>query len=661
MAEAQIAPYGTWESPITPTLVTSNSVRLGEIVVDGDDVYWLEGRPLEGGRQVVVHRSTDGRVADLTPPPYNVRTRVHEYGGGAYTVAAGVVFFSNYADQRVYRLAPGAEARPLTPEVDLRYADYTYDPRRKRLLAVREDHRASDREAINTIVALDAEPRAEQSDEGRVLVSGNDFYSNPRLSADGSRLAWLAWNHPNMPWDGTELWVAEVLSDGTLGNRQRVAGGKDESVVQPEWAADGTLYFSTDRGNWWNLYRWREGQEVEPFYLVEAEIGGPAWVFGTRWYTMMPGGRLACTYVANGSRQVIVIDLQGGQSGAERPPGRAITTPYTSISSISATSNRLVFIGSSPTVAPQVVLLDPARDWIEVARRSSDIDLDAGYLSIPEEIEFPTENGGQPAGTAYGYFYPPKNRDYVAPPGESPPLIVISHGGPTSATGTSLSLGIQFWTSRGFAVMDVNYGGSTGYGRAYRQRLNGNWGIVDVDDCSNAARYLAERGLVDRNRLAIRGGSAGGYTTLAALTFRDVFQAGASHFGVSDLEALATDTHKFESRYLDSMIGPYPERRDLYLERSPIHHTERLSCPIIFFQGLEDKVVPPNQAELMIDAMRRKGLPVAGLFYEGEQHGFRRAENIQRTLEAELSFYGQIFGFKPAGETTPVHVENLKR
>lgn len=640
VAEPKVAPYGTWESPITPDLITARSIRLGDIVVDGDDIYWLEGRPLEGGRQVVVHRSPDGRTSDMTPAPFNVRTRVHEYGGGAFTVADGVVFFSNFADQRVYRQEPGADPRPLTPPVDLRYADYCYDSRRKRLLAVREDHRVADREAINTIVSLDAE----QGGEGDVLVSGNDFYSNPRLSPDGTRFAWLTWNHPNMPWDGNELWAADVAPGGSLARGQLIAGGREESIFQPEWGPDGALYFSSDRNNWWNLYRWRAGKAVEPVYLVEAEIGGPAWVFGLRAYTFTSDGRLVCTFSEKGERRLVSIDL-------ETNARRDIPTPYTSIGSLNATPGHLVFIGASPTIAPEIVRLDEATNQTRVLRRSDEVELDEGYLSVPKEIEFPTENGQ----TAYGYFYPPKNADYVAPKGERPPLIVISHGGPTSATSTALNLGIQYWTSRGFAVIDVNYGGSTGYGRAYRQRLNGNWGIVDVDDCVNAARYLAKQGLVDENRLAIRGGSAGGYTTLAALTFRDVFKAGASHYGVSDLEALATDTHKFESRYLDSMIGPYPERRDLYLERSPLHHTERLSCPIIFFQGLEDKVVPPNQAEMMIAAMRKKKLPVAGLFYEGEQHGFRRAENIKRTLEAELSFYGQIFGFEPPNvEKVPI-------
>lgn len=643
MIEPRVAPYGEWESPITPELITGKGIGLGQIVVDGAEIYWIEGRPLEGGRQVVVRRHRIGQIEDVTPPPFNARTRVHEYGGGAYTVADGTLYFSNFADQRVYRLSPDSPPQALTPPVDLRYADYTVDRRRGRLIAVREDHREAGKEAVNAIVSLNAE----QGGEGEVLVSGNDFYSNPRLSPDGKMLAWLTWNHPNMPWDDTELWVAEVQPDGTLGRRELVAGGPNESIVQPQWAPDGTLYFSSDRTNWWNLYRWREGQ-VEPFFLVESEIGGPSWVFGLSAYTFTADGYLVCTHVENGSRRFTAIDLATGAT-------RQIETPYSEISSLLATPDGVVFIGSSPRVASQVARLNLATNTIDVLRRSSEAEVEAGYLSVPEEIEFPTEAGQ----VAYAYFYRPKNRGYVAPTGTLPPLLVISHGGPTSSTSTSLNFTIQFWTSRGFAVLDVNYGGSTGYGRAYRQRLNGKWGIVDVADCANGARYLAQKGLVDANHLAIRGGSAGGYTTLAALTFRDVFKAGASYYGVSDLEALATETHKFESRYLDSMVGPYPARRDIYHERSPLYHTEHLSCPIIFFQGLEDKVVPPNQAEMMIDAMRQKKLPVAGLFFEGEQHGFRKAETIKRTLEAELSFYGQVFGFTPAGSIEQVKIENL--
>ncbi len=644
MSEPRVAPYGSWASPITTDLITATSVSLGQVVVDGQDVFWVEGRPSEGGRNVIVRRTPAGEVAEVTPPPFNARTRIHEYGGGAVAVADGVVYFSNFADQQLYRQDPGAAPRPLTPAVDLRYANGVVDRRRGRMISVREDHRDPTREAINTLVSLDLA----HGGEGDVLVAGNDFYSSPRLSPDGSRLAWLTWNHPNMPWDGCELWVAPVDSAGSLGLAERVAGGPTESIFQPEWAPDGTLFFVSDRNGWWNLYRWRNGQ-VEPFFLVEAELGVPEWVFGLSTYAFVADGRLVCTYAEKGDRHLVAIDPATG--AVEDLP-----TPYREIREIRALPpGQLVFIGGAPTRAPELVRLDLTTGAISLLRRSSDATVDPGYLSTPRTIEFPTEGGA----TAFAYFYPPTNRNYVAPASERPPLLVLSHGGPTSATSTTLNLATQYWTSRGFAVVDVNYGGSSGYGRAYRERLRGAWGIVDVDDCVNAARCRGGEGLVDPNRLAIRGGSAGGYTTLAALTFRDAFRAGASYYGVSDLEALARDTHKFESRYLDGLIGPYPERRDLYLARSPIHFTDRLACPVIFFQGLEDKIVPPNQAELMVDALRRKKLPVAYLAFAGEQHGFRRAETIKRTLEAELYFYSRIFGFTPADPIEPVVIENL--
>ncbi|HIC94777.1 MAG TPA: S9 family peptidase, partial [Anaerolineae bacterium] len=463
----------------------------------------------------------------------------------------------------------------------------------------------------------------------------------------GTRLAWLTWNHPNMPWDGTELWVAKLRADGSLGRAGRVAGGPRESIFQPEWSPDGILHFVSDRTGWWNLYRWRDGR-VEPLTEMEAEFGRPQWVFGMSTYAFESAGRIICAYTRQGTWHLASLDTATRRL-------EPIETPYTEIAYVRAAPGRAVFLAGSPTEPASIVQLDLATGRIEVLRRSSETAIDPGYLSSPQAIEFPTEGGL----TAYAFFYPPRNRDYVAPPDERPPLLVMSHGGPTSAASTTLNLEIQYWTSRGIAVLDVNYGGSTGYGRAYRERLEGRWGIVDVDDCVNGARYLVERGLVDGQRLAIRGGSAGGYTTLCALTFRDVFKAGASYFGVSDLEALTKETHKFESHYLDRLVGPYPERRDLYRDRSPIHFAHRLSCPVIFFQGLEDKVVPPSQAELMVQALRAKGLPVAYVTFEGEQHGLRRAESIKRALDAELYFYARIFGFEPADPVEPVPIENL--
>jgi dipeptidyl aminopeptidase/acylaminoacyl peptidase len=643
MAEPTVAPYGSWVSPITTELITQRGMSLGQVALDGAEIYWIEQRPSEGGRNVVVRRTKEGAIADVTPATFNARTRVHEYGGGAFAVADDVIYFSNYVDQRLYRQDPGLAPRPLTPEGDVRYANGVVDRRRNRLVCVREDHRDANHEAVSTLVSVDLA----HGGEGDVLAGGNNFYSSPDLSPDDARLAWLTWNHPNMPWDGTELWVGHLNPDGTLSHAEHVAGGVAESIFQPQWSPDGTLYFVSDRNGWWNLYRWREGK-VEPFFEVTSELGVAEWNLGLSTYGFADDGRLICTYSDKGLRRLVAID----------PATRAVEhfgVPYSEVREIRVGAGRVVFIGGSPTEASSLNALNLTTHHLDVIRRSTEAAVDPGYLSRPQPIEFPTEHGL----TAYAYFYPPANRDYVAPAGELPPLLVRSHGGPTSSTSTTLNYEIQYWTSRGFAFVDVNYGGSTGYGRAYRQRLNGQWGIVDVDDCVNAALYLVHRGLADPERLAIRGTSAGGFTTLNALTFRDVFKAGASYWGISDLEAMAKDTHKFESRYLDSMIGPYPERQDLYYERSSIHFVDRLSCPIIFVQGLEDKIVPPNQAGMMVDALRAKHLPVAYLTFEGEQHGLRRATSIKRALEAELYFYSRIFDFDLPEQVEPVEVENL--
>ena len=644
MAYPNVAAYGSWKSPITADIVAAGEVGLEQVKLDDGDIYWIERRSQEGGRKVIVCRSPDGRVTDMTPPVgFNARTRVHEYGGGDYSVSDGTIVFSNFADQRLYVQQPGSEPKTLTPAADMRYADAVIDRRRNLFFCVREDHTGHG-EAINTLVSIDLQVE----NAGRILVSGNDFYSSPRLSPDGARLAWLIWNHPNMPWDGTELWVGKLTGNGSIVEAVRVAGGVNESIFQPEWSPDGTLYFGSDRSGWWNIYRWRD-EKVEPLCPMDAEFGQPQWVFSSALYGFASARRIVCSYTKNGRDYLATLDTLTRVLDD-------IELPFTAISQVHATDDRVVFIGASSTEPTSIVSLNLATRELEVLRRSRETVVDAGYLTNPRAIEFPTEGGL----TAHGHFYPPRNRDYTAPANEKPPLVVMSHGGPTSSSSASLKYSIQYWTSRGIAVLDVNYGGSSGYGREYRERLKGQWGIVDVDDCVNGARYLVERGFVDGNRLAIRGGSAGGYTTLCALTFRDTFKAGASHYGISDLEALAKDTHKFESRYLDTLIGPYPERRDLYVERSPIHFTDRLSCPMILFQGLEDKVVPPNQAEKMVEAMRAKKLPVAYLTFEGEQHGFRKAENIKRVLEAELYFYSKVFGFKLADSVEPVNIENLQ-
>jgi dipeptidyl aminopeptidase/acylaminoacyl peptidase len=525
----------------------------------------------------------------------------------------------------------------------MRFADSVVDRRRSRLIAIREDHSQGGCEPVNTLVSL----KLDGSEESLTLASGSDFYAAPRLSPDGGRLAWLSWRHPNMPWDGTELWLGRLDDRGAVVDAKRIAGGASESVFQPEWSPDGVLHFVSDRSGWWNLYRWQDG-ELHALAPRKAEFGLPQWIFGMSTYGFAAAGRIVCCFGERGGWRLAELDIATGELAP-------IETPYSEIFSLRVSADQAVFVGASPTQAPAVVRLDLTTRRCQVLRRSGEVGIDSAYLSLPEPVEFPTERGL----TAHGFFYRPCNRDHTAPAGEKPPLRVLSHGGPTSATSASLNLAIQFWTSRGFAVLDVNYGGSTGFGRPYRERLNGNWGIVDVDDCVNGARHLIARGEVDPGRLAIKGGSAGGFTTLSALTFRDVFKAGASYYGIGDLEALARDTHKFESRYMDRLIGPYPLRRDRYLARSPIRFTDRLSCPIIFLQGLEDKIVPPNQSEAMVQALRDKGLPVAYVAFPGEQHGFRRAENIKRALEAELYFYGRIFGFEPADSLEPVPIDNL--
>ena len=621
----QLAEYGFWKSPITSELIVREAVRLGGTYIEGDDIYWVEGRPAERGRYVLMCKRGAEEAAELTPAPFNVRTRVHEYGGGSYAVKAGRAYFSNYSDQRLYLAGDGRPPAAVTPEVAWRYADA--DPSGETLIAVREDHSRTGAEAVNTIAAVDPSGRREQA----VLVSGSDFYSNPRLSPDGKQLAWLSWDHPRMPWDGTELRVADLDAEGFPANARTVAGGPRESIQQPRWSPDGTLYFVSDRSDWWNLYR-TDGTATEPVIEMEAEFGLPQWLFGGSTYDFVSADRLVCAYTRDGTWRLATID-------AARRELQNVDIPFTDIAGVHAAGNRVVFSAGSPTEPPAIAVLDLATGRLDTVRRSFEVAPELkNYYSIPEPVEFDTENDQQ----AHAFFYAPKNPDYQAPADELPPLIVECHGGPTGATSNTLDLQTQYWTSRGFAVLDVNYGGSTGYGRAYRERLLGKWGVVDVDDCVNGARSLVSAGRVDEQRLIIKGGSAGGYTTLAVLTFRDVFKAGASHYGVSDLEALALETHKFESRYLDSVVGPYPEQKQVYRDRSPIDHVDSLSAPVIFFQGSEDKVVPPDQAESMLEALRRKGVPTAYVLFEGEQHGFRIADNIKRALDGELLFYAMV-------------------
>jgi len=642
MNSSQPQPYGTWTSPITAGEIASGTIGLSELHLDGGDIYWLEMRPTEGGRYVVVRCKADGSTEDCLPQGFNARTRVHEYGGGSYLIAEGTLYFTHFADQRLYRIRPGGEPEPLTPAHALRFADLVWDTRRRRIICVREDHTAGG-EPQNTIVSVDAD----RGGAGEVLVAGRDFYAAPRLGPDGTSLAWIEWSHPHMPWDAAELRVASVHGDGRLGEAAHVAGSHRESAIQPRWSPDGVLHFVSDRTDWWNLYRFKGGR-VETLTDLQAEFATPPWVFGMQQYAFASSDRILCAFTRRGTWCLASLDVEKRQL-------TPLQLPYTDISSLQCDGHRAVFLAGSPTEPLSVIRMDLESGRREVLRRSMTLAIDPEYVSRPEPIEFPT--AGQRV--AHALFYPPRNPACVAADGERPPLVVMIHGGPTSATTTALRLNIQFYTSRGIAVLDVNYGGSTGYGRAYRERLYGQWGVVDVDDCSAGATYLARQGRVDGARLAIRGGSAGGYTTLACLAFRNLFAAGASHYGVSDLALLAQDTHKFESRYLDTLIGPYPERRDLYVARSPLHHLEGLNRPVIFFQGLDDKVVPPNQAVLMYEALRGRGIPTAYVPFEGEQHGFRKAENIRRALEGELYFFARVFGFTPADPISPVPIANL--
>ncbi len=648
-----VAPYGSWSSPIDAAAVARAGRRLAfPTLADDGAVWWLEGRPSEGGRAVLMRRPPGGEAEAMTPEGTNVRTRVHEYGGGAWRLLEpDLVVFVEFADQRVYRQRLGEAPVPISPEPPspgaLRYADLRPTPDGRALVCVRERD-VGGGEPANEIVSLPLDG----SGDPQVLASGRDFYSFPRISPDGGWLAWTCWDHPNMPWDGTELWVAPLADSG---EERLVAGGGEESVFQPEWGPDGHLHFASDRDGWWNLYRAHDpgsqlsGEEGALIQLTEeqADFAHPQWLFGGATFAFLESGAIACVRCERGEERLALLRPEGWEPAD-------LGLPFTNFGfpALSVCGERVAFAAAGPESEAAVVVHDVSSGETEVVRTSSDEPVDPAYVSRPRPIEFPTGEGE----TAYGFYYPPANPEFEAPAGELPPLIVESHGGPTSHVTPSFSREFLYWTSRGIGVVDVNYRGSSGYGRAYRNKLRGEWGVVDNEDCVNAALHLAAQGEADGERLAIRGGSAGGYATLCALTFHDDFAAGASYFGVADAESLAGDTHKFESRYLDLLIGPYPEQAELYRERSPINHVDQLQVPVILFQGLEDKVVPPNQAEQMAAALERNGVPHAYLPFEGELHGFRKAETNIRCLESELYFYGRIMGFEPAGDPAPVEI-----
>lgn len=675
MGGVTISGYGSWPTPVTSELVVTAAVRLGDVRPDGEPgtegaaVIWAEGRATEGGRTQLVRRpdrSTDGSRTDLLPAGANARTAVHEYGGGAWWLhpgSPGVVWYVEWSDQRVYRLDHRADDDPvaLTPEPAVargdRYADGHVAPDGSWLVAVREHHpseQAPATEVVNEVVRLDARaPSAPQ-----VLVTGPDFVAAPRISPDGAALAWLSWDHPSMPWDDVELTVRDLVS----GVDTVVAGGPGESVTEPQWQPDGSLTFLSDRTGWWNLYRWMPGEDIEPLVRIDAEIGVPGWALGGSRYALLDDGRVVFARSSHGFDALAVRELDGTIT--------ELDTPFSVVGSVRADGpHAVVCVAGSPTAEPGVHRVvpapasagEPGAAGVQTLRAPRDLGLHPETISVPEPIQFLSGDAEGSPRTGYALYYPPLGA-HDAPADELPPLLVVIHGGPTGAAAPVLSVGVQYWTSRGFGVVDVDYAGSTGYGREYREQLKGAWGVVDVADCLAAARTLAETGRVDPARMAIRGGSAGGFTTLAALARADTpFSAGADHFGVADLAALAADTHKFESRYLDGLVGPYPEAGDVYRERSPLTHVDRFSTPLIVLQGDEDAIVPPNQSEMIVDALRTRGVPVAYLLFRGEQHGFRKAENIRRALDAELAFYARVFGFAlPADEAIePVEIENL--
>ncbi len=620
------APYGSWASPFPIELLTKGAVTFGEIGAAGGRRWWLEGRAEEGGRQVLVRLEPGGTLTRLTPEGFNARCRVHEYGGGAFLVEGDLVVVSEFATGRLQRVtAPGA-LEPLTPDGRAwRFAALSLDRRRNRILAIREDH----------------EPVT-------VLAEGSDFFSSPRLSPDGRRLAWLRWDHPNLPWDGTELVLADLDDAGRPVGERVVAGSASDWVAQPRWSPAGVLHFVAEPDGWMNLFRLGPADRVERVgQPVEAEFAFPDWVFGLANFAFEPDGT------------IVAVGRSGGRDLLYRiGAGRSASTwdlPFSEVGYVAIDGGSAVFRAAATDRPWAVIELDLATSATTVHRRSVELSVDPADVSLGELVEFPTDGDR----TAFGILYRPTSRTFRGPADALAPLIVTSHGGPTAQASTAFSVQTQLFTSRGFAVLDVDYGGSTGYGMAYRKRLEGEWGVVDLADCVAGARWLAAQGIVDGDRLAIRGGSASGYTTLCAVTFSDAFSAGVSYFGIGDLETFMRGTHKFESRYLDRLIGPYPERKDLYHDRSPLNFAERISCPVLILQGADDRIVPPVQAEQIVDVLWERRLPHAYVLYPGEDHGFRSAANIIRSFEAELSFYGQVFRFEPAGAIEPITVEFL--
>ena len=652
------APFGSWASPLTAQRLTAKSLRFSEVIVEGGDVFWLEARPEEGGRSIIVRRAPDGTLTDVTPEGFGVRTLVNSYGGGSYAVSGDEVIFSAYRptgapapfdkhrDQRLFSQSGSKAPTPLTDAVGSFWADGCFDQKRNRLIVVREDQsHLLNTQPLQTLSAIDLSGKSAPA----VLAMGADFYAYPRLSPDGKQLAWISWNYPDMAWDSAELWLADVGADGALTNKRAIAGGPNEAAMQPVWSKDGWLCFAGDRSGWWNLYRW-DGEVAHCLHSRAAEFSEPLWSLGSSRYGFLSDGKIACAYREAGRWNLGVLDPANGDL-------TEIPSPYTEINSVKTGDDFVVFGGSGPDVPTALVRYDVSTGHLSVMRSATDLPLDElqPWLSRPEPISFPTRDGGE----AHAFYYAPKNPDFCGENSKQPPLIVRSHGGPTGWASTGLQMAIQYFTSRGFAVVDVDYRGSAGYGRDYRLSLYGHWGERDIFDCADAADYLIEKGVVDGTRVVATGGSAGGYITLGLVAFTDLLKAGVSYYGISSLEMIVQHSDKLEAFYPFKLIGPWPEAADLYRERSPLHRVEEVTCPVCFFQGLEDPVVPPAQTRVMVDSLKERGIPVAAVYFEGEQHGFRKAENIQRSLENELSFYAQVLDFEPAGTIAALDIDGL--
>ena len=641
MPQKKIYPYGGWPSSISASSVIADTISIGQLCLDGPDIYWNEVRPKEKGRSIVCKLGKQKLVEDFSPPNANVRSRVHEYGGGAYIVENGELWFSDGEDGRVWHKSFNGNTFPITSKSKSRYADFVRDSSRGRLIAIAEDHQEIKTKPNNRLVAI------RETGDVNILAEGADFYSSPKVSADGRWLSWLSWDHPCMPWDGTSLWLAPIATDGAVGEQVLVAGGSKESIFQPEFAPDGTLYFVSDRSGWWNLYRIKAG-EIELVLALDAECGVPQWSFGLSTYGFASENVIVISYIVDGLSKLAVFDLSMNSFCP-------IHSSFVDITGLKVGNGQAIFVGGSLVEPNSIVSYSLKSKKMTTLYRSGENNLSSSDVSRPIPVSIPVGDGEK----TNGFFYKPQNALCIGSPDTLPPLIVKCHGGPTGQASAAFNFKIQFWTNRGFAVFDVNYRGSSGFGKSYRNRIRGEWGLVDVEDCVSGAKWLAEKGWVDGERMAISGSSAGGYTTLCALTFENCFAAGASYYGIGDLSALAKETHKFESKYLDSLIGAWPEEKALYSLRSPINFTEKLSCPLILFQGLKDKIVPPSQAEDMVAALQKKGIPIAYLSFIEEGHGFRQSKNIIRSIESELDFYGQVFRFRPAGEIASVLIENI--